>query len=334
MTDDSNQSLRTLLGPAPPSSVKALVDALSKGSPRSRWAPRFDTWARPLSNTEEQKCQNAETMIRSAVDGHRDLIGLDLRVFAQGSYRANTNVRADSDVDICVRCANTFHYEAPPELIAQNYFNSPATLNYATYRSKVGRALYDKFTIYGVSTGDKAFKVKENTYRINADVVPVFEYRHYYWQGASLMYRTGTCFFSASGKFIVNWPEQTLANGIAKNGRTGKRYKKVVRVLKGLRNEMEAKGYISAKKISSFQLSCLAYNVPDDYYGKEDLYDDVKAVVGAIWYNTYDPSRSSAWTEVDEIKPLFPIEQPGKAKEVADFFWDVMKYAELEILAR
>lgn len=327
MSDDKN-GFNALLGNPPPT---GLLEELAKSSRRSRWAPRFETWARPLSDTEEQKCQNAESMIRSALNGHRELVGLDLRVFAQGSYKANSNVRADSDVDICVRCTNTFHYTAPPDVNTREYFNSPATLDYQTYRTKISRALYDKFTIYGVEAGDKAFKVKENTYRICADVVPTFEYRQYYWQGAGLMYRSGTCFFTASGKFIVNWPEQTLANGVAKNTRTGKRYKKVVRVLKGLRNEMESKGYASAKKISSFQISCLAYNVLDGYYGNNDLYDDVKGVAGSIWYGTYDPSRCSAWTEIDEIKPLFPPEQPGNAKEVADFFWDLMKYAELEV---
>jgi hypothetical protein len=207
---------------------------------------------------------------------------------------------------------------------------SPATLNYATYRSKIGSALYDAFTPYGVNAGNKAFTVTENTYRITADVVPTFEYRKYFWLGSELKYISGVCFFSSDGKFIVNWPEQTYENGVAKNERTGRRYKRVVRVLKGLRYEMEEKGYASAKKISSFQIACLAYNVLDGFYNQGELYDAVKGVAGSIWYNTYESIRSTAWTEVDEIKPMFPSDQRIKAKEVSDFFWDLMKYAELE----
>lgn len=303
------------------------------GRPKSRdkWTPRFRTWAEPLSNSEDQKCQNAESIIRSALDGHSEPDGLDLSVFAQGSYKANTNVRTESDVDICVRCSNTFYYDPLPlGLVASNIGIYPATLDFVTYKSKIERALYNRFTIHGVKVGDKAFNVKENTYRINVDVVPTFEYRKYYWQHSNLYFKTGSCFFTNSGKFIVNWPEETYANGVAKNDRTARRYKKVVRVLKGIRNEMDALGYSSAKKIASFQISCLAYNIMDGFYNSGDLYDDVKGVVGQIWYHAYNAPKSVGWTEIDEIKLMFPSDQPGKRQEVAAFFWDVMKYAELE----
>lgn len=340
MSQDENAFLRALMGNTlsglagvtpPPNawSARSLLTATTNSS-RNRWSARFETWARPLSQTEEQKCQNAENMIRNALDGHQELEGLNIRVFAQGSYRSNTNVRADSDVDICVRCSNTFHFSLPSDVTRESLGITPATLDFQTYKKKISNALYDHFTFYGVTPGNKAFTVTENSYRITADVVPTFEYRKYFWSGSTLRYISGVCFFTDDGKFIVNWPEQTYTNGVAKNERTGRRYKKVVRVLKGLRNEMEENGYESAKKISSFQIACLAYNVMDAFFQKDDLYEDVKGVSGQIWYSAYDPARCAAWTEVDEIKSLFPSDQPGKAKEVADFFWDLMKYTEFQ----
>lgn len=316
-----------------PNGGKVMLEDLiykNSTSSRARWSARFETWAQALSDSEDQKCNNAESVISSALNNHKSLAGLSIKVFAQGSYRSNTNVRLDSDVDICVRCTNTFHYSLPADVPASSLNFTAATLDYTTYKSKIATALYDRFGVSGVKSGDKAFTIAENTYRIVADVVATFEYRQYYWQNSQLLYKSGVCFFTDSGKFIVNWPEQTYANGVLKNERTGRRYKKVVRVLKGLRNEMEANGVESAKKISSFQISCLAYNIIDGFFNNDDLYTDVKGVAGQIWYKTHDPSRSALWTEVDEIKPLFPIDQTGKQKEVANFFWDLMKYAELE----
>ncbi|AYF43747.1 hypothetical protein BALOs_0737 [Halobacteriovorax sp. BALOs_7] len=310
--------------------LSLLGDLLLKSStPRSRWSSRFETWAKPLSTTEDQKCQNAKKVISDALDGHKEMAGLNYEICPQGSYIANTNVRQNSDVDIRVHCSDTFHYKLPLGLSASDVEIYPATLSFNTYREKVLQVLNDRFGSSNVKNGDKAFHISENTYRINADVVPAFDYREYYWVGSSLYFRTGSCFFSKSDEFIVNWPEQTLANGKAKNTRTGYRYKKVVRVLKGLRNEMEEKGYSSAKLISSHLIACLAYNISDRFYGKSELYDDVKSVVGQIWYHTYQSNLSSKWTEIDEIKLLFTSSRLSKVNEVKDFFWDLMEYAEL-----
>jgi tRNA nucleotidyltransferase (CCA-adding enzyme) len=63
----------------------------------------FASWAQGPGQTEAQKCENSETAVRKALAADRHLASLDISVFAQGSYRARTNVRQDSDVDICVR---------------------------------------------------------------------------------------------------------------------------------------------------------------------------------------------------------------------------------------
>ena len=90
---------------------------------------------------------------------------------------------------------------------------------------------------------------------------------------------------------------------------------------------MEAKGYATAKKVSSFQIACLAYNLDDYWYGNNELYDDVKSVANQIWYKTYDATRCSGWTEIDRIKPMFTADQ--KRVDASNFFWDLLQYAEL-----
>ena len=60
------------------------------------------SWSKGPSQTEADKCSNTETAVRKAIKASERLAGLDISVFAQGSYRARTNVRQNSDVDVCV----------------------------------------------------------------------------------------------------------------------------------------------------------------------------------------------------------------------------------------
>lgn len=48
-------------------------------------------WAEPPSNTEQTRCENAERVIKKAIAESDLLNQKNIRVFAQGSYRNNTN---------------------------------------------------------------------------------------------------------------------------------------------------------------------------------------------------------------------------------------------------
>jgi len=52
-------------------------------------------WTGPSSDTEKDKQDRAERMIRQAIDAHEPFNGYSLKVYAKGSYANNTNVRAD-----------------------------------------------------------------------------------------------------------------------------------------------------------------------------------------------------------------------------------------------
>ena len=72
------------------------------------WESNFRKWAKPPGVTEEQRIENAEKSIRNAIRASDELRNRDVRVFTQGSYNNNTNVRGDSDVDIAVVAYQTF----------------------------------------------------------------------------------------------------------------------------------------------------------------------------------------------------------------------------------
>ena len=69
----------------------------------------LQAWTAPLSSSEEQRAENTIKMILSAIDNSDELKTKDIEVFIQGSFANNTNVRAESDVDVCVMLKDTFH---------------------------------------------------------------------------------------------------------------------------------------------------------------------------------------------------------------------------------
>jgi tRNA nucleotidyltransferase (CCA-adding enzyme) len=96
------------------------------------WEDKFNRWAHSPSQTEQDKAERAERMIRDAIASYAPLRTREIRVFAQGSYRNRTNVRADSDVDICVLSKAGFYgdYSLVPGVSNQTlgYCDAPYTL--------------------------------------------------------------------------------------------------------------------------------------------------------------------------------------------------------------
>src|SRR5258708_37396765 len=89
--------------------------------------------------------------------------------------------------------------------------------SHAQFKDDVGTALRSYFGANGVTRGDKAFDVHENTYRIDADVVATVEHRSYFRSSLGRIdYHSGTTLRPDSGGKIINWPNQNYANGAAK----------------------------------------------------------------------------------------------------------------------
>lgn len=300
------------------------------------WEAKFQVWSKPASDTEAQKQARVARMIGEAVREYAPLRARDVKIIGQGSYRNNTNVRQESDVDICVCCADSFFYD----FSFADYGKSDAgivdaTYLYAQFKNDVQAALEAKFGKRGVSRGDKAFDVHENTYRVDADVVAAFEYRLYRKRAFNALlgkyvvdYVTpaGTKFHSDSGREVVNWPEQQYSNGVAKNTRTGNRYKAIVRALKSLKYEMEEKGVAEAKPMVSYLVECMVYNVPDELFGGDSYSKNVRDCIATAFTATRPEGDCQNWLEVNGIKYLFHASQPWTREEANDFTLAVWRY--------
>ncbi len=190
-------------------------------------------WTGPSSNSEKEKQDRTERMIRDAIAEHQAFNNVSLSVFAKGSYANNTNVRADSDVDIAVKCSEAEYWEeAEPGLRPAFSGTYQGRWSPEILRSELTAALVAKFGKAPVDTSNStAIFVKSNTARVDADVVPCFSFRRFMPYGND---RLGTMIFKKTGGTIINYPDQQLLEGRKKNTNTGNSFKKCVRVLKRL----------------------------------------------------------------------------------------------------
>jgi len=288
-------------------------------------------YAQPLSETEIEKCKNAIRMVRDTMketgftsdsDDIENFIegtltfGTILRnknnnrkvkLFLQGSFANDTNVKGESDVDIAIILESTFKAKYRPGVIATTYGHVNSMDSLYIFKNDVQKALEYKFG-NDVIRKDKSIKINGNTYRVDADTVPSMRYRDYSndYRDLEDNYIDGIVIHPDSGGEIINYPEWHIKNGKSKNISTNYMYKKMVRIIKKIRYLMQERGYSSANKVSSFGLESLLWNIPDRVY----------ATYSSIYRYTFDElikyvqrESISNFKEVNGIKDLFPTQQ-------------------------
>ncbi|MEM7492647.1 MAG: nucleotidyltransferase [Pseudomonadota bacterium] len=286
---------------------------------------KFRAWTSPPSDNEEEKCERAIRMIKEAIAASNALSARSITVFLQGSYHNNTNVRNDSDVDVGVLCRDTFFCDLAEGQTAAGQGIDPATYSFSTFKADLKRALNEKFGAENVTPGNKAFDIKANTVRVDADVAPFFEHRRY---SANGHYSVGVELHPDNGSpsRVINWPEDHHRNGVSKNNQTGRRYKSVVRILKRLKNEMASKGIDPADHIPGFLIECLVWNVPNSVLSGDSYENMVKESLRFLYVNTEEYSSCSEWGEVSEFKYLFKGAQPWSYQDANKFALSAWRY--------
>jgi len=292
------------------------------------WEEAFARWSKPPSESEEERCSNAISMIKDALNNHPGLKTRNTTIILQGSFRNNTNVRRDSDIDICIRLNDVVFGQYPDGYTKEQYGFSDADYEYAQYKNETGEALRDKFGDDQVRRGNKAFAIDSNSYRVKADVVAAFEHRRYYKPPSQSgnPYHSGIEFITDDRVPIINWPEQHHANGVSKNTATGRRYKRSVRIYKNLRNKMVEDEVASASSLSSFLIECLCWNVQDGKYSSNTYEGIIRASMAHLFQNTKEYSKCREWGEVSELKYLFTRGQPWTHEQVHKFIHDAWNY--------
>jgi hypothetical protein len=286
-------------------------------------------WSRPSSDDEVAQQERATRMVTDAI-AESPLASVSKRIYAKGSYANNTNVRRDSDVDIAIDCHECMYYESHdnvvPKVVIPSYtgpWTPPA------WRNAIAQALAAKFAGETDTFGSVAIHIPMvQGSRPNIDVVPGFHHRKYFAADGS-SYEDGSKVFPTSGGEIVNWPDQQLANGRAKNDATGKRYKGFVRVLKNAENQLAESGSIS--DMPSYLMECLLYNVDDNTLRGASWSDAFRATLQELWQGLSDHSVWSRWLEPNRLK--WALAGGDKkwsvtdGKEVVQGTWNLLGYA-------
>ena len=221
----------------------------------------------------------------------------------------------------------------------------PLPFTFEDFKNHIAACVRDEYGYSSLDIGKKALHVhKDDCDRVSVDVVPAFTYRLYGARQNLLMPRGAPVegiALIAVGQRITNFPRQHYANGCAKNDRTGRRYKRVVRILKRLRNHMaenvDAAPQIRgrAKATASFLIESLVYNCPDNLFGNASIYDDVVAVLGFLSRGLSDRSAGTtlltlpawaSWLEVNEVKVLFGDGQTWSVRDALEFVTFAQSY--------
>ena len=195
--------------------------------------------------------------------------GKNFKVFLQGSYGNDTNVYAESDVDIVIRLDDCFHSDlkslSEDEKSAYKDAFNDATYTHVDFKQDVLSVLEGQYGS-AVKAGDKAIAIDASGSRRKADVIVATQFRRYFKFRSTddSEYVEGICFFNAAGERIANYPKQHSANLTSKHQGSSKWLKPAVRVLKNMRSRMVDEGLIKAGVAPSYYIEGLLYNVPPD----------------------------------------------------------------------
>lgn len=319
---------------------------------RSEWENRFEVWQRPASETEEQRITATTNRVHRALQYSQFLLQRNWKIVPQGSHHNNTNTRAESDIDLCLCLTDAFFVDGPPYDWPSNdeLKRKPVQFTFDQFRNHIGWCLQQEFGADAVKVGNKAIHLnKDCDDKINADIVPAFVFEQYGPRMAPYWLRDepnrGIAFLTRNEqRRVTNFPEQHYRNGVAKNNRTGGRFKRVVRILKRIRNHITDNlqapqvARTCAKTTPSFLIESLIFNCPDALFGHTSIYDDVVAVL--YWLraglNNRDPVMKllnmlpwMQWKEVNQVKALFGYGQEWSIEGATAFVDVALAYLEV-----
>lgn len=228
---------------------------------------QLETWSHQGSIAQSSSTYNT---IKSALEATgTPYAGKSYKVFLQGSYGNDTNIFAESDVDIVIQLDDCWRSDlaalSQDEKDAYKNAFVDAKYTYSDFKRDVLEVLSDK---YGsdVKSGDKAIAIAPSGNRRKTDVIAAIQFRRYhkFRSTSDQSYDEGICFYNAAGEMIANYPKQHSENLISKHQNSNKWLKPMARVLKNLRGKLVDEGNIAAGVAPSYFLEGLLYNVPNE----------------------------------------------------------------------
>ena len=227
--------------------------------------------------------------IRRVLDAHQWPSDMTRDFYLQGSYRNDTNIRGDIDVDVVLELTSALRYDATTlsryEQGLLDLFFNPASHNCNDLRRETLRALEAGFGRGMVSPGNKSIRQRADPPRLSADVVICMQNR---WCTSYSSCVVGISLWALDDKrWIVNYPNGHYRNGAAKSSLTWDRYKQPVRMFKNTRNHLESIGTIGFGLAPSYFVECLLYNAQDSAF-QYSLQETFCSIVNRMTLNNLD----------------------------------------------
>jgi len=253
---------------------------------------QLETWSHQGSITQSSNTYNTiKNVLEANTTPYADK---NFKVFLQGSYGNDTNIYAESDVDIVIRLDDCFLSDlselTDKETEAYKSAFSDATYTHVDFKQDVLSVLTQQYG-NAVTAGDKAIAIDANGSRRKADVIVAIQFRRYYKFCGShdSEYVEGICFWNGNDERIANYPKQHSANLTTKHQGTSNWLKPMARILKNMRSRMVDDGLIKVGIAPSYYLEGLLYNVPNEKLASS--YQD--CVVNTLNWYRQEASKSN-----------------------------------------
>ena len=204
--------------------------------------------------------KQAHVPIREAMADYNWPPDVKYEVFLQGSYKNDTNLGGDSDVDVVVRLTRRLKPRVAALTGKQLQEDASHKVAYQRWQSFRDNALKAMRAKYGkaVKSGRKTLKVPKGKIQADADLV------------VTLSYMDGIAFYLPGDKrWVVSYPQQHHQRGLKKEKATNKRFKRTVRMFKAARNRLVDKEVLTKEDAPSYFIECLLYNAPNELFAPE-----------------------------------------------------------------
>jgi hypothetical protein len=193
------------------------------------------------------------------------------KVFLQGSYGNDTNIWAESDVDVVIRMDSVFYYDISSlpehEQIQFKAAHPSADYRLEDFRGEVTDWLQHWFG-KDAQPGNKAVEIAATNGRRKADVLISSKHIRYY--NTAFMGRQtveGIKFLARDGTWITNYPTLHSNNLTARHQQTNGWLKPTIRIFKNMRRRLVDSELLSRGTAPSYFIEGMLYNVPLDRFG-------------------------------------------------------------------
>ena len=264
-----------------------------------------------------QASAQAHTAIRDALSAYDWPSGMTYDVFLQGSYKNETNLRRDSDVDLVIQLGSRIRPRLAALSGAELQGNDAHKLVLQRWQAFRRHALSAMKAGFGnsVTAGRKSLKLAQGKTPAPADLV------------VTLKFEDGLAFYLPDERrWVKSYPQHHYQRGVKKERATSNQFKRTIRMFKAARNYLIANGAIKDGEAPSYFIECLLYNVPNN------LFEPNLATTYIVCLNWVRSARLESLKCQNGKAPLFgnqggqwPIERARRYIEATQHLWSAWR---------